>query len=298
MTDDSAYWIALHSAPGMGPAEFRRLVERFGTPENVLGQATEENLADVPGLKADLARSVLAAEQRLEWAARTAEALQQRGVRILRPHDEGFPPALRQTEDGPALLYMLGSWQEADRQSVAIVGTTKPSDKGREIALEFGKRLARMGVTIVSGYAHGCDSAGHRGALNVGGRTIFVVPTGIDLFEPRWGYPPLAVICKHGAVITERPPGAAWNGQAAIRRNRLIVGLSRAVLIVEARLRGGTMNTLSLAERLRRPRFVLKYQDPPDSARGNQVALGRGATPIHNFSEIESITEAVREDPS
>lgn len=296
MSDDLPYWIALHSVPGMGPAEFRRLVDRFGTAEGVIREANEEDLAGVAGLKAEVARGVLAARGRVEWAARSAADLQKRGVRILRSHEAEFPPPLKGTDDAPVLLYMLGSWQEADRQSVAIVGTTKPSEKGREIALEFAKRLARVGCTIVSGYAHGCDSAGHRGALSAGGRTIFVVPTGIDLFEPRWGYPPLTAICRHGAVISERPPGSPWNGQAAIRRNRLIVGLSRALFIIEARLRGGTMNTLSVAERLERPRFALNYQEPPDSARGNQAAIARGAMPVYTFADIHKIIEAVRKE--
>jgi len=293
--DDLPYWVALHSIEAMGPTTFRRLMEHFGGVEEAVRNTSEKSLARVARLDPALARGVLAAKERLDWATRVIADQESRGVRVVRIGDAAYPPPLKDIHDAPPLLYMIGEWRPQDARAVAIVGTTKPSKRGREIALSFARRFARAGCTVVSGYAHGCDSAGHRGALAAGGRTVFAIPTGIDLFESRWGYPPVSALRKRGAVVSESPPGSAWSATAAILRNRIIVALSRAVFIIETRPKGGTMNTFHLALKQQKPVFVLRYRQPPPSARGNEVAIARGAEPITTYREIETMLRVMED---
>jgi DNA processing protein len=290
---DLTSWVALHGLPGMGPVTFRRLLDRFGSPARVLREADTESLAEIPGLKRDLAEAVFRAGEGLERARTATDRLRARGVRIVRMTDPAYPPRLHDLPNPPPLLYMVGEAGPRDARAVGMVGTTKPSKKGRAIAEAFAAHLAGRGVTVVSGYAHGCDAAAHRGAFRGGGRSLLVLPFGIRRFKPRADFPPVAEIARRGAILTECPPERAWSASAAVARNRLIAALAQAVVVIETRPRGGTMHTVKAAERLRRPLFVLKYQNPPDAARGNAILLAKGAAGIAKLNEVDRVVEAL-----
>lgn len=292
-TDELCCWVALHSVPAMGPVTFRRLVERFGTARAVLAQSDRNALAEVRGVTRDLADAVLTAGQFLDETRRTVETLQRRGVRLVRMGAGAYPASLLALLNAPPLLYVIGEIGPQDESAVGMVGTTKPSDRGRRIAEAFAGKFAQAGVTVVSGYAHGIDAASHRGAFRGGGRSILCVPYGIRHYKPRPDFPPLSEIAERGALVTECPPDQEWSARAAVARNRIIAALGRALFIVEARTRGGTLHTVKAAEELGRPVFALKYRRPPDSARGNAILIARGATPIHTFAEVQEILECV-----
>lgn len=295
MSDSEAIvnWVVLHAVPGMGPVIFRRILDRFGSAGAVLEAAGRDELESVRGVTRVLAASILRARGRMEWGERTVERLREGGVRILRMSDEGYPSALHDLPNPPPLLYVLGEFTSRDARAVGMVGTTKPSDRGRRIAEGFAARLASAGVTVVSGYAHGIDAASHRGAFRGGGRSILCVPYGIGHFRARPDFPPLREIAERGAVVSECPPDAEWSSRAAVARNRIIAALGRALLVVETRTRGGTLHTVRASQDLRRPVFALKYRQPPDSARGNSVLIARGATAMAAFGEINKILEAL-----
>jgi DNA processing protein len=281
----------------MGPVTFRRLLDRFGSAEQAVEKADRDALAEVRGLGPELADALLACRSRLDWAERTVAALQKKGVQLLRMTDSDYPPALHDLPDPPPLLYVLGQIGARDRRAVSMVGTTKPSERGRPIAEEFGRRFAAAGVTVVSGYAHGIDAASHRGAFRGGGRSILCVPYGIRRFKSRPDFPALAEIAQRGAVVSECPPNLGWSAAAAVARDRIIAALGRAVFVIETRPRGGTLHTVRAAEQLGRPLFVLKYQRPPEPARGNSILIARGATDVGRFGEIGKILDSLGPEP-
>jgi DNA processing protein len=292
-TAEIVYWALLHALPGMGPVTFRRLLDRFGSAAEAVVKADRGALAEVRGMRRELADALLACRTRLDGAERMVEALQKKGVHLLRMTDPAYPAALRDLADPPPLLYVVGEVGAQDRRAVSMVGTTKPSERGRPIAEEFGRRFAAAGVTVVSGYAHGIDAASHRGAFNGGGRSILCVPYGIRHFRSRPDFPALAEIAQRGAVVSECPPDLEWSAAAALARDRVIAALGRAVFVVETRPRGGTLHTVRAAEKLGRPLFVLKYRTPPEPARGNSILIARGATDVSMFGEIGKILDGV-----
>jgi len=285
------YWALLHALPGMGPVTFRRLLDRFGSAAEVVHGADCEALAAVRGVTRDLADALIASRSRVERMERAVEALAGKGVRLLRMTDPAYPPALHDLPNPPPLLYVIGEIGPSDEQAVSMVGTTRPSERGRAIAEQFGARFAAAGATVVSGYAHGIDAASHRGAFKGGGRSVLCVPYGIRRFRSRPDFPALAEIAQRGAVVSECPPDQEWSAAAAVARDRIIAALGRALLVIETRPRGGTLHTVRAAEHLRRPIFALKYRTPPESARGNSILIARDAVPVAMFGEVGMILE-------
>jgi len=295
MSDNSelAYWALLHAIPDMGPVTFRRLLSRFGTARAAVAESDAESLGEVRGVTRGMADAVLAGRARIGAVEREVDELRRRGVALLRMTDSAYPKAFHDLANPPPLLYIIGEAGGAEHRFVGMVGTTRPSDKGRTIAQHSAGRLATAGVTVVSGYAHGVDAASHRGAFNAGGRSILVLPYGIRQFQSRPDFPPVREIAQRGAILSECPPDVEWNAAAAVARDRLIAALGQALFVVETRPKGGTMHTVRAAEQLGRPIFALQYRQPPEAARGNSILIARGATPITRFGEVEKILEAL-----
>ena len=293
-----ACWAAIHRVEGIGPTLFRRLLDRFGTASEVLAQTSGEAFAPIRGMTRDVAAGLLRARQSLDNVRREVETLQSRGVRVLRMGAPDYPAALLDLPNPPPLLYVVGAIDAPDAPAVSMVGTTKPSDKGRRIAEIFARRFADAGTTVVSGFAHGIDAAAHRGAFGGGGRSILCVPYGIRRFKARMDMSPFREIAERGALVSECPPDREWSSQAAVARNRIIAALGRALFVVETRRRGGTMHTVKAAREIRRPVFALKYRQAPPSAAGNSLVIARGATAIRTFGDIAAMLEAIARDPS
>jgi DNA processing protein len=288
-------WVALHGLPGMGPITFKRLIDRFGSAAGVLERADGDSLSAISGMTQQLAGAIFEADGSLERVRQMTDTLRSKGVRVIRITDADYPAPLHDLSNPPPLLYMVGEILPEDACSLAMVGTTKPSNKGRAICEAFAARLAAQGVTVVSGYAHGCDAAAHRGAYKGGGRSILVLPFGIRQFRPRADFPPVGEMARRGALISECPPEQEWSSAGAIARNRLIAALGRAVFVAETRPKGGTMHTVKAARTLERPLFAVKYKDAPESARGNSILIGRGATGVSMINEIDVLLNSVRE---
>ena len=293
MSDSVASWVAVHSVPGMGHVTFRRLLSRFGTMERVLEHSDDGTLDDVLRLEPSLRQGVLRAKARMEWATRTLETLSEHAVRVVRSVDSDYPQALRDLPDGPPLLYQFGEWRAEDIRSVGIVGSTRPSGRGRDISRGLGMRLARAGITVVSGFALGVDDAAHLGALGEGGRTVICLPCGVRRFQPRAEWPSMRELSERAVVLSERPPDADWETHAALSRNRLIAALSRALIVAETSPKGGAMNTLEHAQRLGRCTFAVKFRNAPQSGRGNAIALAKGAQPLQSLGDVDRVAAAL-----
>jgi len=284
--DDPLYWIALHGVEGVGPATFRRILDRFPGPKAAM-EAPRRELISVRGLSDSVIRGIVQGRGRLEDTKRLLKILNKNGIGVIIRGEEDYPAPLKEMKNPPVILYARGRYLRGDERAVAIVGTTRPTEKGLWIARESARRLAEMGYTIVSGYARGIDTAAHLGALEAGGRTILALPTGILRFLWRGEFKPYIKSTDAYLILSDSFPTQGWHVGAAMSRNRLIACLSRAVLVVETEVGGGAIYTAEFARGLGRKVFTLHYKDAPHTARGNQLLVERGAVPITNFKELE-----------
>src|SRR3989442_9293914 len=220
---------ALALVPELLPRRAFALVERFGTPRAVL-EAPAGALA-----AADVPPAVVASVGRASSRAR-AETLKlaAAGATLVAWSDDAYPPALRHIAQPPLVLAVRGSLGGPDEPAIAIVGARRASEYGRHMAEELARRLAQAGVTVVSGLAAGVDAAAHHAALAAGGRTVAVLGTGIDRVYPKWHRELARAIAGQGALVSEFPCGSPPLQFHFPRRNRIISGLTRGTIVVDA----------------------------------------------------------------
>ncbi len=246
--------IALSLVPGVGSGRVRRLVMKFERAELALA-APEQVLARTDGIGAQTAAAIARFDGEAEVDAQVQRAIQT-GARMITSWDTCFPTILTEIFDPPAFLWVKGTLQ-AEEQAISIVGTRRPSAYGRRIAHALALELASIGFTIVSGLAYGIDACAHQGALAAGGRTIAVLGSGIDWIYPARHAGLARDIAEHGAVVSEFPMGTKPEAGNFPRRNRLVSGLSRGTLIVEAYQDGGALITARLALEQNREVFAI-----------------------------------------
>ena len=236
------YWLWLRNLSGMSNRICLQLLAHFGEAERVYYADPEEYL-QVEGLTARQ-RAALA-DKRLDRAEEIEEQCARLGIRMVTMADAAYPDRLRAISDAPCLLYCKGTWPDFDSEAaVALIGTRKATPYGIRIGEQLGYELAKGGAYVVSGLAAGGDAAGHRGALLAGRRTAAVLGGGIDVIYPRENTALYEDIAASGVLISEYPPGTEPKGHHFLERNRIISGLCVAVIVVEAPLRSGTMNTV------------------------------------------------------
>jgi DNA processing protein len=236
------HWLRLALTAGIGPILIRRLIDKAGSAEAACTASTSL-LQSIEGIGSAKASSIRASMQAVDVVAELARC-EKIGVDIISPDDAVFPTLLTQIPDPPAVLYVKGTIEPRDLNSIAIVGSRKCSYYGREQSERFAALLAGAGFTVVSGGARGIDSAAHRGALShPQGRTIAVLGSGIDVPYPPENVDLLQMISARGAVMSEYPLGTPPVRENFPRRNRIVSGLSRGVLVIEADERSGALIT-------------------------------------------------------
>ena len=252
-------YLHLSLTDGLGPVLTRRLIEHAGSPEEAVALTARE-LQQVEGIGVAKANAIASALRSTsgDVAVQLSKA-QELGVRIICPEDEDWPELLRPLPDAPIILYVQGILEPRDLQSLAIVGSRRCSHYGREQAERFAALLAGAGFTVISGGARGIDSAAHRGALlHPAGRTIAVIGSGLDVPYPPENKELFKQIAARGAVVSEFPFGTPPAPENFPRRNRVVSGVSRGVLVVEAAEKSGALITARLAnEDHGRPVFAL-----------------------------------------
>ncbi len=268
------HWIQLSLTAGIGPILSKRLIEAAGGIEAACG-ASAHLLSQVEGIGTRKSESIHRALH--EAAGLVDDQIAQaaaKGVLLISPDDELYPLMLRSIPDPPSVLFVRGTLEPRDLNGFAIVGSRKCSYYGREQAERFGALLAGAGMTVVSGGARGTDSAAHRGALShPHGRTIAVLGSGVDIAYPPENAALFDQIAARGAVISEYPLGTPPLADNFPRRNRIIAGLSRGVLVTEAADRSGALITARQAgEDHGRPVFAMPGRvDNPMSAGPHQL---------------------------
>ncbi|HEV3105621.1 MAG TPA: DNA-processing protein DprA [Trinickia sp.] len=291
MSDDElAGWLALACARGLGAAALRTLLAAFGTPQMLRAQPFGA-LAELAGNAA--ARAVLTEPEAgfEQYVAEAAAWRAQPGNQVVTLCDPAYPPALLTTHDPPPLLYVKGRLELLHAPGIAIVGSRNATPQGLEDAARFARALAEAGLSIVSGLALGIDAAAHRGALDAaGGGTVAVIGTGADIVYPAKHRPLAHEIAARGVIVSEWPLGTPARPSHFPQRNRLIAGLTKGVLVVEAAPRSGSLITARLANEMGRDVFALPGSIHAPLSHGCHQLIKEGAklteTPDDIFEEL------------
>jgi DNA processing protein len=279
-----AGWLRLALTPGLGPSTLRALLREFGLPQAILGRKRSElaRFASPASLDAlDSGTVQEAVERALDWAA-------QPGRFVVTLSDEAYPQLLLEIADPPPLLYARGDLELLQRPGLAVVGSRNATAQGERNAEEFAKALSQAGLTIISGLALGIDAAAHRGGLAAQASTIAVLGTGIDLVYPQRNAALAAQIAERGLLLSEFPLGTPAAAHNFPRRNRLISGLARGCLVIEAAFASGSLITARLAAEQGREVFAVPGSIHSPLAKGCHALIKSGAKLVESADDVLS----------
>ena len=286
------FWLRLTLCAGVGNDSARRLLAEFGSAEAIFEQS-RATLSQLGSAK--LADTILAVPDKLatqiqvtlDWLAAGEDRC------IVTLGDPGYPASLLDIEDPPLMLYMLGALAQRAQTAInnaasclAIVGSRNPTPQGEENARQFAKSLAGSGLCVVSGMALGIDAAAHDGALLGGGETIAVVGTGLDRVYPKKNLALAHRIAERGMLISEFPIGTPPLTANFPKRNRIISGLSQAVLVVEAALKSGSLITARLAAEQGKDVLAIPGSIHSPQSRGCHALIKQGAKLIETAADV------------
>jgi DNA processing protein len=282
------YWIGFNLVKGIGAVRFRNLLNTFGDAETAWNASVEALRA--AGLSSRLVENLcqLRVQVNLEqiW-----ERIQAQNIQVLTWEDEEYPRRLKEIEQPPPVLYLRGDLKLEDDWAVAIVGTRRITAYGRQVAEEVSATLARNGVTVVSGLARGVDAVAHQAAVHAGGRTLAVLGSGVDRIYPPENQRLAEQIISHGAVISDYPIGTPPEGPNFPPRNRIISGLSLAVIVIEANLDSGAMITATFAAEQGRELFAVPGSILAPQSKGANRLIRDGARLLLDPQEVLEILD-------
>lgn len=276
--------LALALIPGLGPQRTAALLAAFGSA-TAARQATAAELRRIPHIGARLAESIAADLRRVDIGPEV-ERLQRHGARPVPLGFPGYPLPLTGLASPPPLLFVRGEWTPADVNAVGIVGSRACTAYGKRMAEQIARGLARAGVTVISGLARGIDGAAHRGALDAGGRTIAVLAGGLSEIYPPEHAGLAEEVVGRGALITESTMAMAPQPGLFPARNRIISGLSRAVIVVEANARSGALITAEHALDQGREVFAVPGQVDSAASAGCLELIRNGARLVRSADDV------------
>lgn len=276
--------LTLHLVPDIGPRRFQRLIERFGTAAAALA-APLTDLRCVEDVPAAVAERVVRARAEIDVDGEIAAAAQA-GARIVTCVDDAYPPALRTLSDGPTVLYVRGSLAALHAAGVALVGTRHPTAYGRTVAARFAAACSRANITTISGLARGIDTAAHEAALEAGGQTIAVLGNGLLHHYPPENKGLEGRIVEQGALVTEFAMNVFPDRTRFPLRNRIISGLSRAVVVVEAGIKSGALITARYAAEQGREVYAVPGPVSSPVSRGPHFLIKSGARLAEDAGDI------------
>jgi len=280
-TGDREAWLLVSQAAGIGSRYFRRLLEQFGSPDRIL-EASRGELAEL-GIPRDAAENLK--RQDIDAIGPSLQWLRQPNHRLVTFADGAYPELLRQIDDPPPLLYLIGEVDLLHQPQLAIVGSRNPTAGGLENAREFARALAGAGLCITSGLATGIDGAAHEGALQAG-ETLAILGTGPDRIYPAAHRDLAHRIAAKGLLVSEFPPGTPAKAENFPRRNRIISALSLGTLVVEAAVRSGSLITARLAAEQGREVFAIPGSIHNPNARGCHALIRQGAKLVESARDI------------
>ncbi len=278
-------YLKLHLADGVGPVLFRRLVEKFGHPRQIIA-ASPAQLRKVKGVGDKAVAGITAVAD--EDVDAELELAKKHRTAIIRLDDEAYPAALKNIYDPPPVIYIRGRMEPSDALAFAIVGSRRCTHYGMEQAERFSHLLARAGFTVVSGGARGIDTAAHKGAMLGGGRTVAVMGCGLSRTYPPENAKLFDKIVGdgHGAIVSELPMQTDIRAGNFHARNRIISGLSLGSLIIEAARRSGALITARCAAEQGRVVFALPGRADSPLSQGTNALIRDGAILAQNLDDI------------
>lgn len=288
--DDRVYKVWLANYAGLSVKGQLVLSELFGGPEGVYRASDRDIRSVMEGcsylpeagkISGLFSRDLSGAEKLLDKAEKCS-------AKVLHITDNGYPEHLANIPDPPPILWYKGDLSIIEKPGIAIVGTRRCSPYGRWVAEELGKRIARCGGSVISGMAEGVDSAGHKGCIAAGGKTAAVFGTGIDICFPRSNQKLYDDLQKNHLTLSEIDPGYAGQPWNFPKRNRIISGLSRAIIVVEGALKSGSMITAGYAGEHGREVFAVPGNINQPGSLGTNKLIMDGATPI---TDLDSVPE-------
>ncbi|MCX6080043.1 MAG: DNA-processing protein DprA [Chloroflexi bacterium] len=272
--EDKRYWVGFTLVKGIGAVRLQTLIDHFGD----VGTAWNASPFDLvaAGIGPKLAERVIQVRNKVNLDEYMAQA-ENNSIKILTWNDAEYPAHLKEIDQPPPVIYMRGDVTQEDSWAVGIVGTRAVTPYGRQVTEELATVLAQNGVTIVSGLARGVDAVAHHAALKAGGRTLAVLGSGVDKIYPPEHRQLAEKIFQHGAVISDYPPGTPPESANFPPRNRIISGLSMAVVVVEAGEISGALITAQFAADQGRDVFAVPGPVYAPQSKGTNRLIANGA---------------------
>ncbi len=272
--DDKQYWVAFNMVRGIGAVRLQALIDHFGDVASAWrGEPQELRQA---GLSSKVVERLLEMRAGLDLE-KLWERIGAQGIHIITWPDEGYPRRLKEIDQPPPVLYARGDFLPEDDFAVAIVGTRRITPYGRQVTEELAGFLASNGITVISGLARGVDAAAHTSALRAGGRTLAVLGSGVDRIYPPENRSLADQIIARGAVLSDYPVGTAPEASNFPPRNRIISGLSLAVVVIEAGETSGALITAEFAAEQGREVFAVPGSILAPQSKGANKLIQNGA---------------------
>ncbi|MGC8658388.1 MAG: DNA-processing protein DprA [Desulfomonilaceae bacterium] len=278
-------WLTLERVPLVGPLTMSRLIESFGNPRSVL-QASATEIRQKTGLPERLCKAVASFEPPYEQIQKDITLLEGLKAKIVTRWGHDYPTNLTDIYDPPAILFVRGSLFPEDSQAIAMVGTRNPTRYGVEFARSITRDLVRASFTIVSGLARGIDTVCHQTALKEGGRSIAVIGCGLDIIYPKENAALIDHLAESGAVISEFRPGVEPLKTNFFRRNRIVSGLSKAVVVVQAAKKSGSLITAFHGLDQNRDVFAVPGNVTNERSKGPHFLIKQGAGLVESAEDI------------
>ncbi len=272
--DDKKYWVAFNLVRGIGAVRLQALIDHFGDAASAW--SGEPNELREAGLSSKIVERLLEMRGNLD-VDKLWERIVAQGIHIITWQDESYPRRLKEIDQPPPVLYARGTLLPEDDFAVGIVGTRRITPYGRQVTEDLAGFLAANGITIISGLARGVDATAHAAALRAGGRTVAVLGCGVDRIYPPENRALAEQMMAHGAILSDYPVGTAPEATNFPPRNRIISGLSLAVVVVEAGETSGALITAEFAAEQGREVFAVPGSILAAQSKGTNKLIQKGA---------------------
>ncbi|WP_165000322.1 DNA-processing protein DprA [Anaerophilus nitritogenes] len=282
--NEKDYLLWLHSIHGVGNQTIEYLIKKFGNAKNIYN-ASIEDIKKLSGINKSVIHNIIENKD-LSMISQWREKMEQYKIDVIIKNDKEYPKDLKYIYNAPYLLFKRGNILDEDTNAVAIVGARKASAYGKYVAYHLAKELAKRKITVVSGMAYGVDTMAHKGALEHGGRTIAVLGCGLNICYPKTNQKLMLEIEKNGAVLSEYVVDTEPLSQHFPARNRIISGISKGLIVVEAGIKSGSLISAELALEQGKEVFAVPGNINNPLSEGTNKLIQQGAKLVINIEDV------------